>query len=355
MKQRITLREISELTGLSTFSVSQALNGGKGVSIETRKKVLKVANNIGYVANQAAQELRGSFRSSIAVITAGTSNVYYLDMMNGIQSIIQDTSHSVMLMDIAVNGVYDEELEDRTIQRLLEARISGVISTLALKLESIERLERWGVPIVFVDSLPPAEKFYLPSVTTDNYNASLLVGKHLSDHGYKNWLFLAYPDIWSSSKDRRHGLCDAAKQSNANIQIIEFPNDALSAEKVLTEFFYEQGDVVPDVLITGNSPILLGALTCLRKLKISIPNDMAIISYDDFPWASFIEPSLTVLDERSEEVGSRAAKILMQIIDEKIKPNVNENLAPKYPKEFIQQVSVDLIVRQSCGCKKNDK
>ncbi|MFV0467590.1 MAG: LacI family DNA-binding transcriptional regulator [Dysgonomonas sp.] len=352
MKHRITLREISELTGLSTFSVSQALNGGKGVSNKTREQVIQVAERVGYVPNQAAQELRLSSRSSIAVITAGTSNVYYLDMVNGIQHVIQKTDNSVVLMDIAVNGIYDEDLEDRTIQRLLEARVSGVISTLALKLKSIERLERWGIPIVFVDSLPPVEKSYLPSVTTDNYNASLLVGEHLAEHGYKDWLFLVYPDIWSSSKDRKRGLCEAAQQANANIQIIESPNDAQSAEKVLTMFLEERGDMAPDALITGNSPILLGALSCLKKLKISIPNDIAIISYDDFPWASFIEPALTVLDERSEEVGCRAAEILMQIIDEKKQIlKVGESSIPQYSKDLIQQVSVDLIVRQSCGCK----
>lgn len=151
MPPRVTLREVADAAGVSTFTASKALNGGRGVSEKSCHKVISVARQLGYVPNLAAQELRGAARNSVAVITAGTDNAYYLDMMNGIQKAAQAADQSVVQMDIAVKGVYSEELERRTVQRLLEARMSGVISTLTLTRESIARLAEWDVPVVFVD------------------------------------------------------------------------------------------------------------------------------------------------------------------------------------------------------------
>lgn len=222
MAGRVTLRDIANAAGLSTFTVSKALNGGTGVSQKSRDHVLSVAKDLDYVPNLAAQELRGATRSSVAVITSGTANVYYLNMINGIQRAMQAANQSVVLMDIAIQGAYDPDLEDRTIQRLLEARMSGVISTLTLKPESIERLAQWDIPVVFVDLSPPEKMAYLPSVTTDNYNASLLVGEHLIEHKFTDWLFLAYPGIWSSRKDRERGLREAARRCGAELQVVEF-------------------------------------------------------------------------------------------------------------------------------------
>lgn len=350
MPPRVTLREVADAAGVSTFTASKALNGGRGVSEKSCHKVISVARQLGYVPNLAAQELRGAARNSVAVITAGTDNAYYLDMMNGIQKAAQAADQSVVQMDIAVKGVYSEELERRTVQRLLEARMSGVISTLTLTRESIARLAEWDVPVVFVNSSPPEGMDDLPSITTDNHGASLLVGEHLAGCGYTDWLFLAYPDIWSSRKTRESGLREAARRAGAELQVVEAENSAAAGCAALMAAMAARKDRIPDVLIAGNSPLLLGAMTAMSQLSIKAPEDMAIVSYDDFAWAPFVEPPLTVLDERAEEIGMRAAETLVQIIAEQAQAaKAGKSAAPNYRKELTQQVPVGLIVRRSCG------
>lgn len=351
MARRVTLKDVSRETGLSTFTVSKALNGGHGVSAASTALVRDTAAKLGYVANLAAQELRGATRNAVAVITAGTSNAYYLDMMNGIQAVMQETDQSVVLMDIAVNGIYDPDLEDRTIQRLLAARMSGVISTLTLKQESINLLSEWDIPIVFVDSSPPETSAHLPSVTTDNYNASLIVGEHLAFHNYSNWVLLIYPDNWSSRKDRERGILEASRRCGATVHVLETQNDALSAEATLAAFMSDNADLPPDVLIAGNNPLLLGALTFMSKHGLTAPDDLAIVSYDEFAWAPFIQPSLTVLNERSEEIGQFASRMLLQIMEGQSQAlKDGRDAAPRYGSEHRLQMPVDLIIRQSCGC-----
>jgi len=347
---RPTIRDISRLTGLSTYTISQALRGANGVSDDSRARVVAAANNIGYIPNRAAQDLRRTNRDSVGLITASTSNSYYLDLIGGIQSTVQSLAWTVIIADVAVDGHYDAAQEDRTVRRLIEARVAGVISTLTLSKANTELLSKWDIPIVFVDSSPPTEAAALPSVTTDNYQASMQVGGHLAGHGYTSWLFLAYPAIWSTRVEREHGLRDAAASAGAGLIVVESANDAISASQALRGYL-DAATAVPDVLIAGNNPMLLGALEHLRLRGLSIPRDIAVVGYDEFAWSNLIQPPLTLLNERSGEIGQQAAKTLAEIIlAQDAAEKRGESSVPAYRPEHQLQVGAELIVRQSCGC-----
>ena len=345
--RRITLRDVSRMTGLSTYTVSRALNGVDGVSDSSRKRVSEAASALGYVPNRAARELKGVLNSSIAVVTAGTSNAYYLDMLNGITSALRSTGHTVSILDVAMDGDYREDLEYAMVQRVLESRMSGVISALTLKEESIRRLRDWDVQTVFVDSSPPESHAEFPSVTTDNVGASLLVGEHLAQHGFVDWLFLAYPPVWSSRRDREKGLRDAARRSGADIDVLECANDAEAAAQALRAYLTTRS-ARPDVLVTGNNPLLLGALGTLRELGIRIPDDMGLVCYDEFGWAPLIDPPITVLNERAGEIGRLAAQMLAGLIHDKAM--LDDPAEFRFGPEHQIKVPVDLVVRRSCGC-----
>lgn len=339
--RKATMRDVSQATGFSMFTVSKALNGGEGVSEESRERILKTARELGYVPNRAAQELRRSSRDSVAVITAHASNSYYLNLMSGIQHILEPSRWTVVLGDIAVNGAWDPAQEDRMINRLIESRMAGVISTVTLKAENLKLLEKWEIPVVFVDS-PPRGEHHFPSVTTDNYNASQLVGNHLAEHGYQDWLLLIYPTRWTTRFERERGLRDAASHCGAHLTVLETENDALSAAEKLGHYLASV-EKMPDVLIAGNNPLLLGALKQLQQRQIAIPSEMAVIGYDEFDWAPLLNPPMTVLNENSEEIGRRAADMLTQLIKE-------EGGTKRKPSEYQLRVPAELVVRQSCGC-----
>lgn len=339
--RKATMRDVSQATGLSMFTVSKALNGGEGVSDESRELVLKAARELGYVPNRAAQELRRSSRDSVAVVTAHASNSYYLNLMSGIQHVLEPSRWTVVLGDIAVNGAWDPAQEDRMINRLIESRMAGVISTVTLKPENLKLLEKWEIPVVFVDS-PPCGEHPFPSVTTDNYHASQQVGSHLAEHGYRDWLFLIYPTRWTTRFERERGIRDAASQCGAALTVLETENDAHSASEMLGHYLAGV-ETLPDVLIAGNNPLLLGALKQLQQRQIVIPTDMAVVGYDEFDWAPLLNPPLTVLNENSEEIGRRAAEMLTRLIKA-------EEGAKGDPSACQLRVPAELVIRQSCGC-----
>lgn len=347
--RKSTMRDVSRATGLSMFTVSRALAGADGVSEESRDQVLKAARELGYIPNRAAQELRRASRDTVAVITASTSNSYYLEMMAGIQQALRPSNWTVVVGDVAIDGVYDPGLEDRMVKRLIESRAAGVISTLTLKPENTRLLSAWDIPVVFVDSAPPADAPDFPSVTTDNYSASLLVGAHLASRRFTDWLLLIYPPKWSTRFDRERGLVDSAKDHGATLTVVESENDAESGYRTLADHLDRAGRL-PDVLIAGNNPLLLGVMKLAKDRRIAIPDHVALVGYDEFAWSELVDPPLTLLNERSEEIGSKAALTLMEIIEAQAEAERNGGpKAPVYLPRYQQQVAANLVVRRSCG------
>ena len=167
------------------------------------------------------------------------------------------------------------------------------------------------------------------------------MGNHLAQHGYKNWLLLIYPDRWTTRFERERGIREAAEQCGATLEVLETENDAQSASEKLSQYL-ARGEALPDVLIAGNNPILLGSLNQLQQRQIAIPGDMALIAYDEFDWAPLLNPPLTVLNENSEEIGRQAAEMLIRLINQEGKGEIETQL----------KVPAELVIRQSCGCRK---
>lgn len=191
-------------------------------------------------------------------------------------------------------------------------------------------------------------------MTTNNHEASLVVGQHLAEHGYKDWLFLVYPSKWSSRFGRESGLREAARLHGANLVVLETANDAVSARQTLAGYL-DGGAGLPRVVIAGNNPLLLGAMGLLRERGIRIPGDMAVVAYDEFAWSALTDPPITVLNEQSEEIGRRAAMMLREIIEgQEAAERKGKSPSPVYLPEHRQQVPAKLTLRGSCGCVAQD-
>lgn len=350
VKKAPTVRDVAAATGLSTYTVSRALAGAEGVSAKSRERVHKAAAEMGYVAHRAAQELRRNFRSSITVITASTPNYYYIDLMEGVQRTLHATGRSAVIADIAVGGVYDSEAEDALVRQIIQSRTAGVISTLTLTSANAHLLRKWEIPMVFVDSDPPDDQPDVAAIRTDNFAASLDVGRHLAEHQFHDWLFVAYPPVWSTRRERERGLQHAAKQFGAELTILETVNDPPAARDAFTSYL-GQVAALPDVVIAGDNPILHGVLQVFAERGLRAPDDIALVGYDEFPWAAMLRPPLTVLNEDSAAIGVRAAEILTRIIDEQVEAErTGMTSAPTYRPSDRVEVGSALIIRESCGC-----
>jgi LacI family transcriptional regulator len=345
------MRDIARAAGVSVYTVSKALSGTGGVSAASQDRVLRATRELGYVPNRAAQELRKNTRSSIAVITASTSNYYYIDLMRGIERVLHASGRTAVVADIAADGAYSSEWEDHTVQDLLRSRTAGVIATFTLSAQNTQLFEDWDIPVVFVDSAPPASATGAPSIATDNYAASTQVGEHLAGHGYRDWLFLTNPALWSSRAERERGLREAAERCGATLRVLESDNDRESAYRTLVSHLDSPGTAIPRALIAGNNPMVHGALRALAERDLAVPRDVAVIGYDEFPWAALLDPPLTVLDEDSENIGTLAAQIVTRLLDEQAAAESRgSSPRPTYRPEDQRVLGAELVIRRSCGC-----
>ncbi|MBB1503055.1 LacI family DNA-binding transcriptional regulator [Propioniciclava sp. MC1683] len=353
MARRPTLNDVVAETGLSIFTVSRALRGAQGVSEASRTKVLAAARKIGYVPNGAARALRNQTPGPVIVMKASSSNAYYVDMITGIQVGLRSAGMGMRTADIAPDGVFDADLENAAVQEAMQSRASGVISTLTLQPENYRRLTEWGVPVVFVDSHPPASELGTASVTTDNAAATAAVGEHLASHGQSDWVLLIYPHLWSTRAAREAGLRRSAEQHGARLTVVESANDPVSAQQAMSRYLDSRTAEGPFALIAGNNPLLRGGLSAVREAGMRLPQDVSLISFDEFMWAPLIDPPITVVDEDSRHIGEIAAATLRDIVQRKNKSgdaSGGSGSGVTYHPEDTKEVTATLLVRQSCGC-----
>lgn len=348
MMRKTTLNDVVAESGLSLFTVSRALNGAQGVSQASRERVLAAARKVGYVPNTAAKALRNQTPGPVVVMTASTANAYYIDMILGIQTGLRSGGLGMRTADLAPDGAFDPSLEDAAVQDAMQSRASGVVSALTLRPENYEKLTDWGIPVVFVDSKPPASASGAASVTTDNASAAADVGEHLASHGHKDWVLLIYPHLWSTRATREAGLREAAARHGARLTVVECANDPASAQEATRKLLAGRDREEAFAFIAGDNPILLGALSAIRDMSLHVPQDICLISYDEFMWAPLIDPPVTVVNEDSKAIGELAAATLRSVIARSSGQKTGGGI--RYLEEDRKEVKANLLIRKSCGC-----
>ena len=153
MQQVVTLRDVCAAAGVSTYTGSRALNGHPGVAEETRQRVLRVAAELGYVANQHAKDLKNPNNKTVAVLTANMANQYYAVLVSGIETILDAEGYNCITMDSVLAGTYSQAREDSFVSSIMAQRVAAVVITYILSASNMQTLSNWGVPLIFVDFL----------------------------------------------------------------------------------------------------------------------------------------------------------------------------------------------------------
>jgi LacI family transcriptional regulator len=325
---------------VSIYTASRALSGGTGVGANTRQRVIEVAAELGYVPNQHARSLKSPRSTVIAVLTANIANHYYSVLVNSLEASIEGEGYDCVTMDAMLDGVHSQAREDRFVASIMAQRAAAVVVTYNLSESNMRALASWGIPLVFVDCTVPDGYELYSSVTTDSFQGSHDMGMHLAGHGYKRWAFVGHPDTWSSRRPRQAGFEAAAAKSGCTVEVIEGMNSsAASCEAVSAYLIETPRRQWPEAFYASNTVLLHGILEALRRRSLSVPDDIAVVAFDDFEWAEMIDPPVTVVDQDIVAIGRAAGARLLQQMKGSTGV-VGEEL-------ILKPV---LRVRQSCGC-----
>jgi len=325
------MRDVARVAGVSVNTVSRALAGKPDVSPSTRAKVLAVAERLGYRPNRLARGLRSNKTGTIGVIVTDIANPYFGALVKGVERTAREFDLNIILQDTNENYACEKE----AIQVMLAERVDGLLITpVQTKTETIEKLKESGLPFVllgrYFDNL---ETNY---VVTDDIQGGYLATEHLIEHGHIRIAMINGPVYISSAKERFEGY----KKAFAHYGI-ELDDSLVSTGAITMADGYRAVKALirrrrrPTAVFCYSDFVAFGVMGAIREAGLHIPDDIAVVGYDDVEISSFWEIPLTSVRIPREELGREAVKILVN----KINSEEKTYLKKKIPVTLMERAS----------------
>ncbi|MBI4674568.1 MAG: LacI family DNA-binding transcriptional regulator [Chloroflexi bacterium] len=335
MSNRLTIIEIAKHSGVSRSTVSRVINDDPNVNTETRERVRAVMQKLNFHPNVAARGLAaGKTRILGLVIPMGVSALfsdpYFPQLIQGISAACNQHNYSTMLW------LADPEYERRMIQQIVSSGlIEGVIVASALNDDPVvEALMQRQIPFVLVGRHPTHTN--LAYVDVDNRVSARDAVLYLMRLGYQRVATIAGPHNMIAGVDRLNGYKDALKTRGIA------PDPNLIAEGDFSEGggYQEMQRLLrhaPDAVFVASDAMALGAMRALREAGKRVPDDIALVGFDDMPFAAHTEPPLTTVRQPIHRAGFVATETLLALIAE----------GANAPRRVI--LPTELVIRETCG------
>ncbi len=318
MYEAITIKDIGKALGLSTSTVSRALRGSYEISSETKKLVLEYAEKINYRPNPIALSLKGRRNCSIGVIVSEIANNFFSQAINGIESIAYNRGYHIIISQS--HESYEREVVN--IQHLASRSVDGLLVSLSSEtkdLSHLTHLHEKGLPIVFFDRIPDEINTF--KVIADNQKASYDATTHLIKKGYKKIAHITNAVNLSITKERLEGYKNALTENGLtfNPKFVQYCNHggmvAEEIEEALKHLMAQKQK--PDAVLTASDRITTCLLSAARKLKLKVPENIAIVGFTNTNIPELFNPPLTTIRQPAFEMGQTATELLIKIIESK--------------------------------------
>lgn len=309
-----TLFTISERTGFSISTVSRVLSGkGKKyrISQKTIDYIKEVARSCNYTPNLIAQSLRTRKTNTIGLAIPNIDNPFFATMSGVIINHLKKKGYNVLLSDTMESESNENQVIGSFVSRNVDAIIVVPVGSSSSYLESVAET----VPVVLIDRY--FENTKLPYVCTDNYIGSYMAAEYLIDKGYRN--ILAIQGVQSSmpNKERVRGFRRAVADHESEGVRETIIGDSFSVDNGYTQAMaaLSLDGPRPDAIFAFSTTILLGVIKAVRDLGLKIPDDVAIISFDNNRFLDFLNPSITRIEQPVNLVGKLVVDCITQLID----------------------------------------
>lgn len=307
-RPRASIADVAARAGVSVGTVSNVLNRPERVSDHTRARVEAAVQDLAFVRNGSARQLRQGVPSVVGAIVLDIANPFFTAAARGVEDRLSRDSHTLML------GSSDEDpmRQARLLQQFEEHGVRGMLITPPDEtMTAIEQLRERGTPVVLLDRL--SDHPDISSVSVDNVHGATLAVRHLLELGHEHIAFLNGHTSIRQCADRREGARQAMAEAGADPDsLVELTLSSLSSEggsAAMSTVLEEHSEVTATFCI--NDIVALGALWSLRERKIEVPGGMALVGYDDVSFAPVLAPPLTSVRQPAREMGFRAADLLL--------------------------------------------
>lgn len=330
----VKIKDVADAAGVSTATVSRVLANKPHVREEVKERVLAVVKKLNYQPNRVAQSLRSNTSRIIALVVADIENPFFQRVSRAVDDAAQELGYSVMLC----NTDEDVQKEKKSLDLLRMQNVAGIIISPTKKgVANFTKTYSLDIPMVMIDR--QVKGVDVDNVVIDNITSAKTIVAHLVEHGFKR-IAGVFGAESITGFERREGFLQALKESGLEpaSELLKFadPREDDGFNTAMKLFKLKDR---PDAIFTSNSLLASGVLRAVRQCKLSIPDEIAVASFDDTSWAKLIEPGLTVIEQPTYEIGRTATEMLIKRINDPSRASREVVLRTK------------LIVRQSCGCK----
>lgn len=303
----IKIKDVASVAGVSTATVSHVINKTRYVSEQTTKQVEKAMEQLNYRPNHAARSLRSTKTYTIGFIIPvhkeDTSKSFFMSIAEGIEETLRKSGYHVIIS----NSKEDFEHEIEQLKLLNPQITDGII--LASACNEFKELYHHIIenhPIVLIDRIPNG--YNGDSVSIDSYGGTVNAIKHLKDKGYRRIGYAGADLSISTAQSRLKGYYDV-QQGESNVEDMVFiGKPTYEAGFQMAPQFIQRG---LDAIFVANNVLATGIMHYLIEHRISIPEEIALITYDNFEWTRIVSPPLTVMEQPAYEMGVNAANLIL--------------------------------------------
>jgi len=355
MTKKLTIHDIARLAGVSKSTVSRILNQSSRVDPATREHVLRVIEEHGFAPSINATGLKGRSQL-IGMLVPALTWPLILNIIAGVARVFECTSYEIILYCCPPNKDY-RDIVDRIVATKLTAGLLAMIHWQSP--DHLIELHQQGLPVVIVNTT--GIRTNLPLVVADNYGGAYQAVRHLIGLGHRRIAYIHGPADLPCSQDRYRGYCDALHEVGLSPDPTLFQQGRFepTSGRRGAEALFDLAEP-PTAIFTCNDDTAYGVLDVAKVRGIRIPQDVAVIGFDDNTPSASTHPALSTIRQPFHEMGQCAAELLLSMLDpqyefsedwRRFSTNYQSSPTASLEKDRPLQIQLptDLVVRESCG------
>jgi LacI family transcriptional regulator len=326
-----TLVDVACLARVAPSTASRALKESPRISEETKRRVRAAARGLGYQPNRVAQSLRAMTAPFVGIVVPDIGVTFYSRFVKGAQEVLEEAGYQALVM----NTEREAGHEEAALRTLEGHRVGGILLA-----TSRPRADEPAIPTVYFDSLA-GHRGAARAALDNGQGMELLVG-HLAAHGHRRVAYIGGPPLFTSGIERLAGFRDAVARHGldarpAYVEVADATWSAGSGAAAMSRLLALAEP--PTAVVASGDTLALGAISGCRAAGRRVPDDVALVAFDDPLFGGLLDPPVTALRRSDHELGRVAATLLLRGL---------AGAPDAAPTEV--RLPVELVVRRSCGC-----
>jgi LacI family transcriptional regulator, galactose operon repressor len=331
----VTIRDVARRAGVSPMTVSRVINDSARVSPATRGRVEEAISELGYVPSRLARGLSARRTGTLALIVPDVANPFFTLIVRGAEDVARRAGYRMIICDTRA----DLDVEREVIEEMIAHRVEGILIAAVSdrSREHLRRLAGFGVPFVLVDRT--VRGIDADVVLGDNAEGARRLVEHLVSLGHRRIGMVVESDDVSTARDRLRGYRAALEEAGLPYDADLVADATVDPSGGVTGMRRLLGlERRPTAVFTVNNLVAVGAIEAVRAAGLEVPDDLALVCFDDIEYASRLYPFLTVMEQPAETFGTLGTQLLLERV---------EGRAPERTRVVV--LPAEFVVRRSCG------